>query len=314
MYSEFFINCVLEVRMLLRKNRFSGIIICILATMVIGFSCRLPDINEKQLPAKPIEIYTPTILPTTVLPQTTTNELPTLLPKEPQPLSNEFQVAFNGISFMLDKNLGQNVTTETIPAVTDPNNAAPWDLAPQYDHIKIEHYPLQNTFHEPQVYIYPTSGFAEINQGAQKEIDNLKAMLADKPTGPFKEIPFLPSWNAAQQLRAQVIYLDFQNGSGIRFISQYAQAPVPINNKEIFYTFQGLTDDGKYYISIILPINHPLLPATGDLTQDEFQKLADNFPKYMDNIEKELGSSNPNSFIPNLSLLDNLVKSVSVGK
>ncbi|MEO8354588.1 MAG: hypothetical protein ABI621_01610 [Chloroflexota bacterium] len=39
--------------------------------------------------------------------------------------------------------------------------------------------------------------------------------------------------------------INFQNGRGIRFLTQYAQYPAPINNHELFYHFQGLTNDGK---------------------------------------------------------------------
>jgi hypothetical protein len=32
---------------------------------------------------------------------------------------------------------------------------------------------------------------------------------------------------------------------------------------ELVYTFQGLRDDGKWYVSAILPVNHPSLSADG---------------------------------------------------
>ena len=56
----------------------------------------------------------------------------------------------------------------------------------------------------------------------------------------------------------------FVSGIGVRFLTEYAQYFVPVNNHDLFYTYQGLTNDGQYWISVILPINHPDLPANAD--------------------------------------------------
>ena len=63
----------------------------------------------------------------------------------------------------------------------------------------------------------------------------------------------LPLMNAVQQMHTRVEYVQFKGGEGVSYLAQYAQGPVPVNNGELFYTFQGLTDDGEFYVSAILP-------------------------------------------------------------
>ena len=60
--------------------------------------------------------------------------------------------------------------------------------------------------------------------------------------------------------------INFQSGRGIRYVTEYAQMTYPITNHEMFFSFQGLTTDGKYWVSIILPISHPSLLDNGDDT------------------------------------------------
>ena len=62
--------------------------------------------------------------------------------------------------------------------------------------------------------------------------------------------------------RAQMRYVGFQSGAGVRYLAQYGQAYAPINNQELFYTFQGLTADGAHCVVAILPVSATFLPAT----------------------------------------------------
>jgi hypothetical protein len=306
-----------------KHGRFNGIIICVLVVFMLVLSCRLPDFGKKPTPAappvvvvptqaQPVSQTNPTISPTVPV----TVEEPSATPEKPKEPANPNAkpVSYKGITFEYDKNLAQDASFETIPATADPENAAPWEITSQYEHIHLTGYVLKDTFHEADIYVYPISEYEAINERVKSEVDNLKTMLANKPGGPYKRIPFLPTWNAAQQLRVQVSYLDFKNGSGVRFLSQYGQDIGYIISKNLFYTFQGLTSDGKYYVSIILPVGHPSLPQTGNLSQDEYQKLADNYLTYINKVEQDLGSQNPSSFKPDLAVLDAVVKSLSINK
>jgi hypothetical protein len=75
------------------------------------------------------------------------------------------------------------------------------------------------------------------------------------------QLPTVPFFNAAQVFASNVQPISFQNGSGIRFVTEYAQGFVSINNQDLFYHFQGFTDDGNYYMVAVLPVTSPVLAS-----------------------------------------------------
>jgi len=124
-------------------------------------------------------------------------------------------------------------------------------------------------------------------------------------------MPFLPLFNAMQVMHAQVQYMDFKNGSGVRFLTEFDQAPLPINNHELIYTFQGLTSDGKYYVAAILPVTNPGLPANEQVNDEMAAKMSD-FPAYMKETVAWLEQQPAASFTPDLAALDKLIQSMEV--
>jgi hypothetical protein len=122
-------------------------------------------------------------------------------------------------------------------------------------------------------------------------------------------MPFLPLFNASQVMHAQVQYLDIKNGKSVRFLTQFDQAPLPVNNFELIYTFQGLTSDGKYYIAAVLPVTHPELPATEQVSAQQAAELND-FPAYLTKTVTWLDQQPSGSFTPDLANLDALIQSI----
>ena len=76
-------------------------------------------------------------------------------------------------------------------------------------------------------------------------------------------MPFLPLFNAAQVMHTHLQYLDFKNGQGLRYLTEFDQGIIPINNYELIYTYQGLTGDGKYYVAAVLPVNQRVIEIVG---------------------------------------------------
>ena len=105
--------------------------------------------------------------------------------------------------------------------------------------------------------IYPAPAWRDLFVQAGEEkgnpVDTLKSLLAkgsSSITGEITgEIPILPPADAAQVLKARVKLLSFHGGKGFAFLTAYAQDDVPVANDALFYTFQGLTDDGRYWAS-----------------------------------------------------------------
>jgi hypothetical protein len=112
--------------------------------------------------------------------------------------------------------------------------------------------------------------------------------------------------------QSNIAFIDFQNGSGIRYLTQFGQAVYPIENFSLFYTFQGLTSDERFYIAAILPTSNPVLPDPDTIEMD--QAFYDAFEQYINDIEFLLDAQTPESFSPSLMVLDQLIESLSIEK
>jgi len=184
---------------------------------------------------------------------------------------------------------------------------------PEHVDFTFYDYPLTDTFHKAHIAIYPVTEFLEVNPPAEETVVELEAFLALKPEDPDKVPLVLPIFNAAQMITVQVEYLTFEGGSGVRFVSQYGQASWPINNSDLFYAYQGLTDDGMYLISAILPISHPNLPADGDtFIGDEYDAFINAYEAYLLDVENQLALESPLSFFPQLTDLDAMMESMQI--
>ncbi|MGD8812865.1 MAG: hypothetical protein PVI78_00155 [Anaerolineales bacterium] len=214
----------------------------------------------------------------------------------------------SGATFNLDPAIAASVSVQTIPAETgDPQ--VPFTINPEYVEISFSGYVLNNTFHEPKIRIYPVDEYVTMVPHVGNIVTNLQLMLQTQPAAPTDGIPFLPIWNAAQMVRAKIGYLNFQNGNGVRFLSQYGQAYWLVNNYDLFYTFQGLTADDACYVSAVFPVSNPTLPNEGAPPPGETEA---DILAYYDAIVPQLNALNDTSFLPQLGSLDAMINSLLV--
>jgi hypothetical protein len=178
-----------------------------------------------------------------------------------------------------------------------------------------EGYPLEETFHTPRLAIYPARTYAGLNLAAREQITALNALLDGSPEAldDQESLPFMPLFNAAQVFHSQAEWVEFENGRGVRYLTFYSQAILTINNQELFYTFQGMTDDREHYISLVLPVSTAVLPNTQpNLTPEEWEALSDEYEEYLAETVAELNALGPDDFLPTLSALDQLVQSLEI--
>lgn len=283
--------------------------------MPVGAAPTEPSTQSPVLPTEPAASVTP--ISTTVVEAPTVTPPPTLsleptagftAPNAPAP-----NVTYEGISFYRDNEMAASWAVEVVPAdVPETGMPEAW-LVPSHYQFELQGYPLVGTFHAPQINVFPVRNFEDYNSAGMQEIARLQQFLKDRPADVSGGIPFLPIFNAAQLMRTQIVYLNFQNGSGVRFLTEYSQATMPINNHEMFYTFQGITLDGQYYVSMIMPASHPSLPDDGsEVPGGDLDAFANNFPTYIQEIERQLGEASPSSFKPSLEMLDTLVQSLMI--
>ena len=189
----------------------------------------------------------------------------------PPPPADGITMTAAGWTLVVPKGLATSGIAKAILASKPGDNPAV-QPNPAYTQITLEGYSLQGKFFEPTIAFYPAAEYAQLSEGASQAMTELKAVLADPGSKP-DHMPFLPGFNASQLFYSQFKIISFPGGTGIRYLTQYDQAPLPVNNNELFYTFQGLTADGRNYVSIIFPASHPSLPASPDaLTLSELEK------------------------------------------
>jgi len=218
-----------------------------------------------------------------------------------------------GISFVFPPGLGDGTVNEIVPLANDYNQ---W---PQHVKLTLVDYPLSGTTTaiEPQIMVFPTYEYAQMGNCPQSNIDGLKELLTTQHTQLSQtllcasiadSLPFLPESHAAQVFHAQAKLLTFGNGNGIRYIMQLSQAHYPVISADSIYTFQGLTNNGKYYVSVILPVH---LTALEGVPQDTVTMNDQQYSDYRNAMIEQINQAG-SSFNPSLESLDALVQSLSV--
>lgn len=189
-----------------------------------------------------------------------------------------------------------------------------WAAVPAHLAIRLDGYESTNTLHDARIRVYRVDDFIAANETAADQIGALEALLASEPSGwnAGEPLPFLPLFNAAQTFRAHVAPATFSGGSGIRYVTMYSQAFIPVSNAEIFYTFQGLTDDGMSYVSAILPVRLDSLPDAVDVST--WQAPGDDYQAYLEGIASELEAIDAGDFEPSLEDLDALIGTLEVAQ
>ena len=294
-------------------------ILALLGVLFVTLACILSS------PAAPAQPGVGTIVAATMQALTPSSNavVPTqVTPAEPLPAQatqpSGIAISFENISVTIPNGLASGAAGEKVPAVS-PDTGAPWDIGPAYIKFTLSAYTLQGTMWHPEIRIYPAEEFRQMEPSAGDLINELKSITSN-PSGSLPQyLPFLPSVNAGQVFYAQMKMVNFKNGSGIRYVTQFDQAPIPINNQEMFYTFQGLSQDGKYYVAVTLPVNTAFLPTDGSQNSPtpaggvpmDWNKF-ENFPIYLNNVKQKISSTDPNSFNPILSTLDALIQSIDI--
>lgn len=267
---------------------------------ILIFACSIPS-----LPVQPTETLPPppTAPPVpTIIPAPTDTSVPT---EPPEPVGN---VSCNELSLHLDPALASGYTCETVPEITQGMG-----FRPQYTNITFQGYVLSGKFFDAHISIFPIQRYSELlPENVPQRVIRLQALIGGGPSG--DTLPLLPAFNAIQVFHARYQVLPFGNGGGIRYITLYAQYNAPINNHDLFYAYQGLTIDGLYWVSAVLPINNPILPDNGNnppngMSQEQF---AANYAAYVTDITNQLNSQTSDSYTPTLTALDALVASITI--
>ncbi len=290
-------------------------IFAIIALLAAILACNLPTESAPET-AAPDE--TDTVAETEAITEEISTEEPAVedaTTKEPateEPFTCEAGL-MSGLAFSVEFcypiAVASGFTYIMIPEMLPTPDGMPWEFNPDTIEITLSDYPIENMYHGPTVLIYPVDDFIALGSNIETIVTNLEILLADQPANP-NVIPFLPTYNAAQMMQAKVSYLDFRNGSGVRFITQYSQAAVPVSNDAAIYSYMGITDDGDYFIAATFPITHDLFyPDILTEPMEGWETFAANFEDYINTMEADLALEADDSFTPALSHFDSMMAS-----
>jgi hypothetical protein len=269
---------------------------------------------EQQSPPTPVTLVAPAT-------PTETAEITASPTSTPAPANDSLNFKSGSVGVItanFDPAVAASASTGDQPANPGTSGGPYWEALPQHAEITLNGYPITGHQFQPQIFIYPVDEFKALNEAAGQMIADLEDLLQNKPieqqldmsggasSTSSQVIPFLPLQNAQQLIHAQMKYLDFKNGQGVRFVTQYDQFAAAINNHEVFYAFQGLTSDGKYYLAAVLPVNLASLPA-GNVLPSGMEP-----DSYYQNMYQQLDNAAPASYTPGLDKLDEMMASFEI--
>lgn len=217
------------------------------------------------------------------------------------------------VSGILPPGLGDGVQATTTLEVEFPHiNPSNGDM-PEHLKLTVQNYSFKDTILTATIVEFRAGEYTQYSEITHNEVEALKLI----PSGATAD---LAAKLFVTDFHAQSKFVNFQNGSGMRYIGEVLQAVMPISNDGLFYFYHGLTADGQYYISVFLPVSAPnLLPkdAAADTTappgavpftgDDAAAATA-----YLDAVSKQLDAAAPTDFFPSLDDLDALVQSLHV--
>jgi len=213
------------------------------------------------------------------------------------------RVSFDNVSFSYGSSLAATVTGHQVGAVDTVNGHYPRSVQFTFGGYIVPQY-SQDT----RVTIYPLdSGTGQASGPPQAAESQLRSILQRRPTlAELKQLPLIALDGAGEVFHAKEAYLTFQNGVGISYISAFAQTASPVTNQSpVVYVFQGITNDGKAYVSIQLPLFVAVLPNTAP----SFSPA--QFTTYLRNLTRTLNRLPDDGYTPHLNYLRTLAQSVS---
>ena len=114
---------------------------------------------------------------------------------------------------------------------------------------------------EPQVIFYSTDDFAKTSFELVDISMELSDMMSNLRSGygqlekVYSNVPFMPYRAEERQVTALPKVIDFENGSGIRTLTSFnSTISASASRSNLYYSYQGITNDGNYYISAVFPL------------------------------------------------------------
>jgi hypothetical protein len=272
----------------------------LLASQLIISACA---ISQTVTPPAP-EVKTiaaPTVQAATLAPQPTAQPTAAAVSGIP--------VSFNNVSFNIPLELKASASPSTSTDVEFPYINPSGGLMAGHIAFQITNYPVAG---DAKILVFKTADYAAYGPTSQNAVTSL---LGKQDA--FQPLPE----TLAKGFYAQAKTVSFKNGHGVRYLYQIMTNFAPVENSGLFYYFQGVTNDGAYFVSAILPVNAAFLPADGNpnsplpaggIAFPPDPAAPGEFSKYLDQVTQKLNGTGAEDFTPSLAQLDAIIESIQV--
>ena len=231
------------------------------------------------------------------------------------------RASYNGISFSIDEALNYGMAARNCPTADwDPQ----WmiEAHPPYTEFFLQTYSRQNVDFQPLIRVYDVTGDLQNYPYPLGAPDELQATLEQRP----KPI----TWFDGAPLHTREAYLDFANGTGVRGLVQRLQDIFFYSNNGLIYEFQGLTQDGRYFVEVRYPVSVPFLmelegfslppnninPSAIPISEwpSSYEQQRQVIEAYNKEALQRFEQMSENEAFPDLALLDQLVRAIEVSQ
>ena len=248
----------------------------------------------------------------------------------------ETRIDFRGVRFTCERTIASEVNAKIVDAeVATAENAQPGDTI-YPTHLRFEladtYRASPGSFITAELHVYPVRDYKQafardpkLARQVAATIGRLQRILNRKSLAFKSEVPLLPIPDGYLAFRAHNAFLRFKQGSGIVFLTQGQQDEMPVNNQNLSYEFQGLTNDGRYYVTAQFPVAAPFLAYDRDranyggavkeascVTCPDHARFMREYRAYVLGIRNKLEKFPADKFEPNLKLFDELIRSIEI--
>ena len=176
----------------------------------------------------------------------------------------------------------------------------------------------------PRMYIFPTQAYISLyesqdNPIVAQQVTRLEELISsaeDRAELPESPMPLLPPPSSFMDRWVQFSDQAFGVGQGVRYVSDspFRQQLGPWTNETTSYYYEGLTDNGVFYVSLVWPVSTESLPNTPADVPEDVQAVAsdpETSPAYQQEVKDTLNPLLPADWSPDLAQLDAMVASLA---
>ena len=169
------------------------------------------------------------------------------------------------------------------------------------------------------MYIFPVEAYENlVGDAVTQQVDRLQALIDEaegRQENPEDPMPLLPPPMSFMGRWVQFLDLNTQVGPGVRYVSEAPnrQGPGAWTNLGTAYYYQGLSEDGRFYISLHWPVRTDSLPETPqDIPEDIMEQSTnqETAEQYWLETRAALDALATSEWEPDLSDLDEMIASL----